>query len=75
MGWGEAKAGGRAHEVYPRLVAAAAAPLFREERRDAHSAPGPEQRGGGGAGKATVQAAPGKEGRPRRERYRVGRTV
>lgn len=62
-----AEAVGRAREASPRLAAAAAS-LFREEKRDAHSAPGPARRGGGGAGKATAPAAPGKERGPRGQR-------
>lgn len=75
---GAAETGGRARETYPRsaAAAAAAASLFREERRDAHSAPGPARRGGGGAGKATAPAALGKERGPRGERCAgLGRTV
>lgn len=65
---GVAGPGGRAHEAYPCSAAAAAASLFREQRRDAHSAPGPAWRGGGGAVKATAPAVPGKECGPRGER-------
>lgn len=74
---GAAEAGGRARETYPHsAVVVAAASLFREERRDAHSAPGPARRGGGGAGKATAPATLGKERGPRGERGAgLGRTV
>lgn len=72
---GAAETGGRARDSYPHSAAAAAS-LFREERRDAHSAPGPARRGGGGAGKATAPAALGKERGPRGERGAgLGRTV
>ena len=73
---GAAEAGGRAREAYPRSAAAAAASLFREKKRDAHSAPGPAWRGGGGAGKATAPATPGKERGSLGERGAgLGRTV
>lgn len=72
--WGGGR-GGRAHEAYSRSVAAAAS-LFREERREAYSASGPARRVGGGAGKAAVPAAPGKERGPRGERRAgLGRVV